>query len=160
MLHDRVKGHPRHKCTRCECKMYCILPMFARRCMSDQKVETLFENLKDVIAWNPTLISSDDRKTEAKSAQNILRYISSFEDQFLREANDVLSAMSGNPRIILKCTAKVDSKLHELLFDLIRATNYSRLETTFEISDKMERISLLEDVRKSASLPWLNERLG
>ena len=38
LVHDKEKENPRHKCTRQECQMYCMLPMFARRCISDEQV--------------------------------------------------------------------------------------------------------------------------
>ena len=120
------------------------------------KFKTLFENLKDLIACNTSLISYG-RTTEAESAQNILSYIASLEDQTFQDAYDVLRAMSGDPRVILNCTKKVDSKLYELVFDLIRATNYVRLETAFTGTSHEERDSLLEDIRRSASLPWMTQ---
>ena len=39
-----------HKCTRNECKTYCILPMYTRRCMSNESVNELFNKLKDIMS--------------------------------------------------------------------------------------------------------------
>ena len=104
-----------HKCTRNECKTYCILPMYARRCMSNERVNELFEKLKDVMDEYP---SSMDYLSESKIAMNLLIHIASSGNNSLRESYDVLYAMAGHRGIIFNPESNVDSKLYKLLFDL------------------------------------------
>ena len=58
LIHDKNKGNPRHECTRSECQMYCILPMYARRCLSDTNVQILFQHLQNIIEENGSLLVS------------------------------------------------------------------------------------------------------
>ena len=115
-MYDKHKGNPRHKCTRTECQMYCILPMFARRCFSDTYVQILFQHLQNIITENGSLLVSTGRTTEAKSALNILRHLVSLHHPSLYDSYDVLLAMCGQTGTILNPRAKVDSKLYGLLF--------------------------------------------
>ena len=139
LIHDKNKGNPRHECTRSECQMYCILPMYARRCLSDTNVQILFQHLQNIIEENGSLLASTGRTTESKSAINIFRYAISLDHPSLYDSYDVLLAMSGHNGTILNPIAKVDSKLYELIFDLIRSNDYERHDESY-----------------MPSLPWLN----
>ena len=112
-LHDVETRNPRHKCNSNECELHCILPLYSNRCMSDIKVMELFSGLQVVLDKNPTLISS----TEAKTAQNVLKFVAAFGNGSLKDSYDVLYAMSGHCGVIFDRMAFVDSKLYELLFD-------------------------------------------
>ena len=139
LIHDKNKGNPRHERTRSECQMYCILPTYARRCLSDTNVQILFQHLQNIIQENGSLLVSTGRTTESKSAINIFRYAVSLEHPSLYDSYDVLLAMSGHNGTILDPIAKVDSKLYELIFDLIRFNDYERHDESY-----------------MPSLPWLN----
>ena len=104
-----------HKCTRNECKTYCILPMYTRRCMSNESVNELFDKLKDIMDEYP---SSMDYLSESKIAVNLLIHIASSGNNSLKESYDVLYAMAGHRGIIFNPESNVDSKLYELLLDL------------------------------------------
>ena len=149
LIHDLHKGNPRHKCTRTECQMYCILPMYARRCLSDTDVLTLFQNLQNILTENDYLLISTGRTTESKSALNILRYVVALDRPSLYGLYDVLLAMSGHHKTIMSTRAKVDSKLYGLIFDLIRYNDYERFEGRHETR-------VIEAMKHTASLPWLN----
>ena len=149
LFHDMVKRNPRHKCFRDECQMYCILPVFARRCLSDAKVHSLVYMIKNMLERNRRLLVSQGRTTESKSALNIFRHIVSLDEPALYDAYDVLLAMIGYKETLLNPKAKVDSKLYALIFDLIRSNDYERCETRYS-SVRME------DFRRTASLPWMN----
>ena len=138
LMHDRNKGNPRHKCTRRECQMYCILPMYARRCLSNTDIQMLFQHLQNIITENGSLLVSTGRTTESKSALNIFRYAVSLDHPSLYDSYDVLLAMSGHHGTILNPRAKVDSKLYGLIFDLIRDNDYERHDESY-----------------MPSLPWL-----
>ena len=104
-----------HRCTRNECQTYCILPMYARRRMSNERVNELFEKLKDIMDEYP---SSMDYLSESKIAVNLLIHIASSGNNSLKESYVVLCAMAGHRGIIFNPESNVDSKLYELLFDL------------------------------------------
>ena len=148
-IYDKYKGNPRHKCIRTECQMYCILPMYARRCFSDTNVQVLFQHLQNIITENGSLLVSTGRTTESKSALNILRHAVSLDHPSLYDSYDVLLAMSGHHGTILNSRAKVDSKLYGLIFDLIRYNDYERHEGRY-----VTRV--IEAMKHTASLPWLN----
>ena len=147
-IYDKYKGNPRHKCTRTECQMYCILPTYARRCFSDTNVQVLFQHLQSIITENGSLLVSTGRTTESKSALNILRHVVSLDHPSLYDSYDVLLAMSGHHGTILNPRAKVDSKLYGLIFDLIRYNDYERHEGRY-----VTRV--IEAMKHAASLPWL-----
>ena len=149
LIHDLHKGNPRHKCTRTECQVYCILPMYARRCLSDTDVHMLFQNLQNILTENDSLLISTGRTPESKSALNILRYLVTLDSPSLYGLYDVLLAMSGHHKTIVSTRAKVDSKLYGLIFDLIRYNDYERYEGRHETR-------VIEAMKQTASLPWLN----
>ena len=124
LMHDKNNRNPRHRCTRTECQMYCILPMYARRCLSDTDVQTVFKHVQNIIEENGSLLHSTGRTTESKSAINIFRYAVSLNNPSFYDSYDVLLAMSGHNKTILNPRTKVDSKLYGLIFDLIRYNDY------------------------------------
>ena len=150
LIHDLHKGNPRHKCTRTECQMYCILPMYARRCLSDTDVQILFQNLQTILAENDYLLVSRGRTTESESALNILRFVVALNRPSLYGLYDVLLAMVGHHKAIMSTRPKVDSKLYGLTFDLIRYNDYER----YEGRDMTRTIDAL---KHTTSLPWLDQ---
>ena len=146
LIHDKRKGNPRHKCTRTECQKYCILPMYARRCLSDTDVQMLFQHVQNITIENDSLLLYSGRTTVSKNALNILKHIVSLDHHSVYNLYDVLLAMSGHKDTILNPMAKVDSKLYGLIFDLIRYNYYARRESR----------CLAWIPEATASLPWLN----
>ena len=110
-VHDKEVRNPRHQCTRAECKEWCILPLYANRCMSHAKIAELFEGLKRIIDMHPDLIS----ETESATARNLLIYLACQGNPVLKDTYDVLFAMSGSCKTIFDPQAFVDSKLYELM---------------------------------------------
>ena len=114
------------RCTRPECSIICILPMYARRCISDDIVTELFQTLRKIVKQNQLkIVCKQFRTNESQTALNLLTYLSSIlkctsteEDSYLQDTYDVLSAMSGQRVTIFSRNALVDSKLYELVFDL------------------------------------------
>ena len=154
VFHDMVKRNPRHKCFRDECQMYCILPVYARRCLSDTKVHGLMYRIRRIVEQNQSLLVSRGRTTESKSALNIFRHLVELNDPTLYYLYDVLLAMIGDQETLMNPRAKIDSKLYASIFDLIRKNDYDRFQEDYCRSLR------IEDLRKTGSLPWLANEYG
>ena len=146
-IHDVKNDVPRHKCSREECNDYCILPMFARRCISDRKQLDIFQKIKTMIRFDENLIDKSDELNEKRTAANVRKFIArtcNISDR-VNEASDTLLALSGDCETIFNEKAKVDSRLYEMLLTEFRRHDYSRIST-----------GRIGTVRKS-SLPWLTQ---
>ena len=146
-VHDVKNDVPHHKCSREECTDYCILPMFARRCISDRKLLDIFQKIKTMIRFDENVIDKSDELNEKRTAGNVRKFIARTCDisDPVNEASDTLLALSGDCETIFNDKAKVDSRLYEMLLTEFRRHDYSRISTG--------RIGM---VCKS-SLPWLTQ---
>ncbi len=144
---EQKKDVKPHICTRIECVPYCILPMFAHRCLEDWVVHDIFQRIKTIILGCPELIDTLEDLNEHRSALNILSFIAKEckDSDIIQYGLDTLLAMSGDPNTIYSAQAKVDSKLYELIFDELRRHDYSQIP-----SSKMKILT-------KASYPWLSD---
>ena len=135
-----------HRCTRDQCQTYCILPIYARRCMSNEKVNELFKKLKEFSDEHP---SSIDYLSESKIATNLLIHIASDGNNSLKDSYDVLYAMAGHRGIIFNPESNVDSKLYELLFDLFTdCENQSLQPASLTLLNVHDSQSLAADIAR------------
>ena len=146
-LNEQKKDVKPHICTRVECALYCILPMFSHRCLEDWAVHDIFNRIKTIILGCPELIDTAEDLNEHRSALNILSFITKEckDSDIIQYGLDTLLAMSGDPNTIYNARAKVDSRLYEMIFDELRRHDYSRIPTS-----QMK-------VLIKASYPWLLE---
>ena len=151
LVHDILKGNPRHKCVRDECQMFCILPVYARRCLSDTQIEQLMHRIRYIFEHNESLLVSNGRTTESKTALNIFRHLVLLDDPSLYPTYNVLLAMIGHKETILNSRAKIDSKLYALIFDMIRKNDYERYEEDSVVSSPS-----IDDWEKIVSWPWMD----
>ncbi len=144
-IHDVKNDVPHHKCLREECTEFCILPMFARRCISDRKVPDIFQKIKTMIRFDENLIDKSGELNEMRSAGNVRKFIAKTCDSSdtVSEGSDTLFAISGDCETIFNENAKVDSRLYEMLLTEFRRHDYGRIST-----------GRIGTVSKS-SLPWL-----
>ena len=76
-IHDMETNNPRHQCIKNECSPYCLLPLYANRCMSERKVTQLYQELRSILYRNPSLIAAEEETNEKQTTQNLLKYFSS-----------------------------------------------------------------------------------
>ena len=126
------EGRKRHKCTRRECARYCIMPMYARRCLSNITVLQLFRTFKSLIEKNPSLLPGN--MNESKIALNVLKCIAKLRNAAIRDSYDTLLAMAGHHGMIFNPKCTVDSKLYGYLFDIFRDGKVSKI-TSFTLLD-------------------------
>ncbi len=150
-IYEVNHSFPRHKCAREECSAFCLLPMFARRCIADktcdeimQKIKTLIEEYPEVICRRNTF--GNEQETAKKMLEHLRQRTS--EDDVLRQSNDTLLALCGDNDVIFNENALVDSRLYEQIFVEFRGYDYIRLS-----ADQWS------DFNK-ASNPWLSTEGG